>query len=337
VTVASDDGREIITREMTVAPSLHPRAEESFALYAVHGSAAGAVFKIDRDTLLLGRNHSAQLRIDDEGVSRVHARFDRSGGSVSVTDLQSKNGTFINGERITETQGLLDGDQIALGTCVLRFAVQTSAEIALAQQVYDASVRDHLTGLYNRRYAEEQLKHALKSPSMGFHTACMLHVDGLADVNDREGRAMGDELLRNVASKLQSVLGEEDLIARWDGAELLIVSREPDADVLGARLRALVSSVQVPSSGGAQNAKASAGVTLLRARATSGQVLASVESSLDEALRAGGDRCCVHFETPFNAPEAAEPFSGGFTVPMHTEQMFGPGGPPPLPPPLPKR
>jgi len=68
----------------------------------------------------LGRGLSADVRLDDATVSRKHAVVVRRGDDVVILDDRSMNGTFVNGERITEAV-LADGDSIALGRVGLRF------------------------------------------------------------------------------------------------------------------------------------------------------------------------------------------------------------------------
>lgn len=65
--------------------------------------------------LTIGRDESCGLPIVDASVSRTHATVERKWGGWVITDLDSKNGTFINGERIREKR-LADGDQLMIGT-----------------------------------------------------------------------------------------------------------------------------------------------------------------------------------------------------------------------------
>jgi DNA-binding winged helix-turn-helix (wHTH) protein len=74
---------------------------------------------------ILGRSRDATLFIDDEGVSRRHARIAISGDNVVVEDLGSKNGTMVNGERITEPVGIQDAATIRIGSVTLTFRVFT--------------------------------------------------------------------------------------------------------------------------------------------------------------------------------------------------------------------
>ncbi len=69
----------------------------------------------------LGRDHSAQVRIDAPSVSRVHARLTCCLIEASIEDLGSKNGTWVNGQRVEGAAPLHDGDEVRLGTITLTY------------------------------------------------------------------------------------------------------------------------------------------------------------------------------------------------------------------------
>jgi DNA-binding winged helix-turn-helix (wHTH) protein len=72
---------------------------------------------------VLGRTRSASVWVDSTSVSRRHARIHVDGGRARLEDLGSKNGTFLNGERVTGTVDLTDGDTIRLGSVAIVFRV----------------------------------------------------------------------------------------------------------------------------------------------------------------------------------------------------------------------
>jgi DNA-binding winged helix-turn-helix (wHTH) protein len=80
---------------------------------------------LDQGETILGRSHNATLFIDDEGVSRRHARIAISGDDVVVEDLGSKNGTTVNGNRITGATRIEDASTIRIGSVTLTFRVFT--------------------------------------------------------------------------------------------------------------------------------------------------------------------------------------------------------------------
>ncbi len=79
------------------------------------GSLDGRVFTLtEGQVLTVGRGTHCDIQLDDEGVSRRHCSFESRGGTVTVQDLQSANGTFVNDERIGSRE-LRAGDQVRLG------------------------------------------------------------------------------------------------------------------------------------------------------------------------------------------------------------------------------
>ena len=81
---------------------------------------SGRDVPLPRDVTRLGRGAEADVRLPDTGVSRLHAEIRLEGSDASVVDLQSTNGTTVNGSRIS-TSRLTDGDRIGLGATVLVF------------------------------------------------------------------------------------------------------------------------------------------------------------------------------------------------------------------------
>jgi len=69
---------------------------------------------------LIGRGHDCDLQVLDEMLSRAHCRIEKKGESYSIADLDSRNGTLVNGQRI-ETVELRHGDLISIGSRNLRF------------------------------------------------------------------------------------------------------------------------------------------------------------------------------------------------------------------------
>ena len=91
----------------------------------------GSYALAEGDEVVMGRGMDAGLTLFEEMVSRHHARFKADGGVVIVEDLGSKNGTFVNGERV-EQRPLAVGDRILLGTSILRLEEQADEGVAAA-------------------------------------------------------------------------------------------------------------------------------------------------------------------------------------------------------------
>lgn len=76
---------------------------------------------------ILGRAPDVGVWIDAPGVSRHHALIRLGASGAAVEDLGSKNGTYVRGQRITESRPLADGDQIRLGSVVITFRIPPPA------------------------------------------------------------------------------------------------------------------------------------------------------------------------------------------------------------------
>ncbi|MEI8376369.1 MAG: FHA domain-containing protein, partial [Planctomycetota bacterium] len=100
------------------------------------GSQLYTAVKITGQTTLVGRDNTCDLVLADPRVSRRHARLVRSGDQVSIEDLGSPNGTFVNGLRISALQTLRSGDLVAIG----RFTLKLTPEGNLEQRDYRGNV-----------------------------------------------------------------------------------------------------------------------------------------------------------------------------------------------------
>ncbi len=79
------------------------------------GPTPGAVFPLEGDQLMIGRDSSNSVAISDAEVSRRHARLTFQGGKYVIEDLGSTNGTFVNGQRLAGPHVLKPGDVVAFG------------------------------------------------------------------------------------------------------------------------------------------------------------------------------------------------------------------------------
>ena len=70
---------------------------------------------------VVGREADADVCLDAATISRHHARIAIGGGGATIDDLGSKNGTWVNGVRVTTVVSIEDGDEIRLGSVVMRF------------------------------------------------------------------------------------------------------------------------------------------------------------------------------------------------------------------------
>jgi diguanylate cyclase (GGDEF)-like protein len=188
---------------------------------------AGQVLKLDGPKFGLGRHPDNQACIDDDGISRFHARISVDGEKYWVEDLGSSNGTYINGRRVTSCE-LNNGDTLNLGPRVsFRFSSATAHEERVLKQLYESSVRDPLTGAFNRHYFSSQL--ASEVAFAARHdtplSVVLLDIDFFKKVNDTHGHLGGDAALVHLTNVFAKGLRTEDLLSRYGGEEFVILLR----------------------------------------------------------------------------------------------------------------
>jgi len=93
-----------------------------YVLEVREGPLAGKIYRLEGFPVLLGRRDSCDIALPDESVSRRHARLEPRDGGWVLTDLNSSNGTFVNGVRIRST-ALAPGDSVKLGATLCAFRV----------------------------------------------------------------------------------------------------------------------------------------------------------------------------------------------------------------------
>src|SRR5262245_31990247 len=91
--------------------------------------------ELNEGTFAVGRNASCQLSLDDPLVSRRHALFDVSNGTVTIEDLKSRNGVVVNGQRIDVKVALNVGDRIVIGSQELTLLASRDAQGPTAGRV----------------------------------------------------------------------------------------------------------------------------------------------------------------------------------------------------------
>jgi phosphoserine phosphatase RsbU/P len=117
--------REVEPR-VAIEEDENPRGATS-ALVVVKGPRQGTRFPLDRDVVSLGRSTNAQIVLASSEVSRLHSRILQRDGSFFIEDLQSPNGTYLNGRRLSKAAPLADGDSIQIGPYTFAFQREESA------------------------------------------------------------------------------------------------------------------------------------------------------------------------------------------------------------------
>ena len=134
----------------------------------------------------------------------------------------------MNGKRIRPIgwSSWLTAIAFSLGTSVVLKLVRLDPnDEQFQREMFERTVRDTLTGLYNRAYLLNQIGVlAERSAAQGVGLAVlMLDIDHFKQINDRYGHLAGDGVLRQVAAVIRESTRAEDLVARFGGEEFVVV------------------------------------------------------------------------------------------------------------------
>jgi two-component system, cell cycle response regulator len=235
-------------------------------LIMVRGGIPGTMFRVGSDDTTLGRSTENTFALDDMTVSRRHATIKLDAhGMVTLIDQGSTNGTFVNSRRIKAgwPVGLDEGDRIQLGSgIVLKLVRLDSSDEHFQRQMFERTVRDGLTGVYNRAYFLNQVGGlSARGAAQGVGLAIlMVDIDHFKRINDRYGHLVGDIVLRDVSAVIRESTRTEDLVARYGGEEFIVAlpSSSPDlateraerirCNVANRRIRAAVGEIRVTAS-----------------------------------------------------------------------------------------
>ena len=180
--------------------------------------------------------------------------------------------------------------------------VQTRVLAQSEAELRELSVRDHLTGLFNRRYLEESLEREIRRSVRSGQTIglILVDVDQFKDVNDAWGHAAGDLLLGELGQLFKSQVRGGDIACRYGGDEFVIVLPEASRQATrqrAERLRKAVNGLRLEYHGHPlYPITMSAGVAIYPQHASSGAaLLKAADAALYRAKDAGRD--CVMLAT----------------------------------------
>jgi len=165
----------------------------------------------------------------------------------------------------------------------------------LNEALKDASTRDPLTGIGNRRMLMDRLKaEAARADRMQRPlTVAIVDIDHFKAINDAHGHDAGDNVLVEIAGAIQSSVREYDVCGRWGGEEFLIIMPEIDAASGAAvveRVRSAVRTLCVAIGTSQVTLSASFGVAERLADESVSQLISRADAALFTAKRAGRDR-----------------------------------------------
>lgn len=277
------------------------------ALTVLRGPSEGGVFTLGEGDTIIGRSPDVDIVIPDDMLSRRHARISRVGAVFVVEDLDSTNGTRVDGTTISGPYPLDDGARVHVGTrSVLHFRLHDEVELQAVQQSLDRALRDPLTGVFNRRHLEDHFAAEVAfSQRHGTPLSLLLlDVDHFKRINDQYGHPAGDVVLCSLAEALSGLTRAEDLVARYGGEEFALVARGIDlnqAVQLAERVRQTAMDQRVATEAGTVSFTVSVGVAFSEGEdhSTPHEMFAAADRALYASKDAG--RNTISIAPPPNA------------------------------------
>jgi diguanylate cyclase (GGDEF)-like protein len=222
---------------MKASPDSGSATPGDACIIVIYGPELGKRLPLGKASFGIGRSAKNDLFLDQESISRQHARITFDGERHWVHDLNSTNGTYVNDKLVQETE-LSDGDQVRIGRSILKFMTGENIEVHYHEEIYRLMTVDGLTQVYNRRYFNEALEREFNRAKRYGRALSLIafDIDHFKKVNDTHGHLAGDNLLRHLASSVRSRLRREDIFARTGGEEFAILL--PEIALEGARITA---------------------------------------------------------------------------------------------------
>jgi diguanylate cyclase (GGDEF)-like protein len=195
-------------------------------LVVLCGNQIGRRFLLNEDRLVLGRRAGqADILIEgDPQISGAHAcvRRDHGAREYAIEDLQSLNGTLVNGQAVARAT-LQDGDKIVLGQTILKFTFQDAIEERFLGRVDQLMNWDDLTGLPVLRVFNSHLQQRLREVAAAAGRLCvlMMDMDGLKRINDAHGHRFGSYAIATVGTLIGRAVSAAGEAARFGGDEFV--------------------------------------------------------------------------------------------------------------------
>lgn len=221
------------------------------ALVFLSGELIAVPIPLERPEVILGRALEADVRINDSKVSRRHAMVAKSFNEETqktdyiVTDFGSRNGTYVNGERMGKQQVLQNGDKITIGDHILRFDLLDEVDREYQRQIHRLISHDDLTGLLSSRSFFSELRREAARATAENRAFCvlMMDVDHFKNVNDTYGHLTGSKTLEEIGACIIESLRSGDAASRFGGEEFsafLLDADTTQAMVAAERIRRLI-------------------------------------------------------------------------------------------------
>lgn len=227
-----DDSTVVLTDIKAALSSSDEEARDRPACFlAIGGELNGTLFDLRPGTFTIGRSAENEIALDFQGISRKHLKVvvtqtAENNMSVTVTDLGSRNGTYLNNTKIEGVVQLRKGDVLKLGAVALRYIPKGDPERLTYDKLNKDAVTDGLTKCYNKAYFNQMSDTLVKKSKVTGEPLSLIlfDLDHFKHLNDNYGHDAGDYVLKELAQLVRSInIREFDIFARYGGEEFVVL------------------------------------------------------------------------------------------------------------------
>lgn len=292
---SSNPNKTVVT---TITANAKKSASTDACLIVIYGDDMGRRVPLTGATTIIGRSSKCDVQVDQESVSRNHAKivFDRK--RHAIADMGSTNGTYVNDELTEGEVHLRDGDQVKIGRTIFKFISGGNVEVQYHEEIYRLMTVDGLTEVHNRRYFTEALEKETSRCRRydRLFTLIMFDIDKFKSINDSLGHLAGDAVLRQLGSIIRNKVRRDDTIARTGGEEFGVILPEIALEggvVLAGKLRELVEQTHFRFEGSRIPVTISLGVAQWDPKMKDGDELVKIaDEKLYDAKKTGRNKVC---------------------------------------------
>jgi two-component system, cell cycle response regulator len=246
----------------------------------------------------IGRGHDNDIALQNDAVSRQHAKIERRGTDIMVVDLGSTNGTFVNDDPKPLNRVRLEpGDLLRIGDTVFKYLSGKDIETQYHLVISQMAMTDGLTNLCNRQRLDALLAEEINRARRYRRelSLLMLDVDHFKHINDTYGHPVGDSVLTRLAELLLQRLRPSDKLGRYGGEEFCAILPETplsSASQIAESLRAMVAEQRLVAAHEELAVSVSIGVAELNPQMGAADLYRAADQMLYRAKSLGRNRVC---------------------------------------------
>lgn len=254
-----------------------------------------------RGKSVIGRGTEADIRLDDEMISRRHCEISWDGEKVTVRDLGSTNGTFVDGILLQDSMGIDSGNRLQIGKMILKIDFKDSNEKSFDRELFEAATTDPLTKIPNSStFFDRSVGELATARRKNQYVHILLcKVDYFKKVGEAFGKGASELVLKGIARIFSRNKRESDLLARYgEEAFIFLFPEMSKADALKSadRLRKSVEEFRFSFDDKNIPVTVSFGLSSFRGKdiPTIESMISTAEQSLYAAMDKGSNRVVSH-------------------------------------------